>query len=302
VSEAPGLRVVHDIDEAVSVRVMGGGSPVEILRYVYRSRMPAVEAPKPYFHPLRTLAGDVVTGYRPHDHRWHKGIQMTVSHLSGENFWGGGSYVRGRGYLDLPNVGSMRHEDFASWTTARDQVSLNEWLTWRTQTGEQWVDERRELTVRDVEDESWALEFGTELTNVRGAPLEIGSPTTHGRPWAGYSGLFWRGPRAFTDGEVIAADGQGGPEMMGKAARWLAYVGTHDEVDRTSTLLFIEDPRDRCLWFVRNTPFPAVNPSLAFHDEITLPPGETLRRRYRIIVANGAWDRDRLESYVKEHR
>ncbi|MFI6290470.1 DUF6807 family protein [Nonomuraea sp. NPDC050790] len=27
----------------------------------------------------RTLDGDVVTGYRPHDHRWHKGLQMTAS-------------------------------------------------------------------------------------------------------------------------------------------------------------------------------------------------------------------------------
>ena len=30
-----------------------------------------------------------MTGYRPHDHRWHKGLQMTWTHVSGENFWGG---------------------------------------------------------------------------------------------------------------------------------------------------------------------------------------------------------------------
>jgi hypothetical protein len=270
---------------------------VELFQYVYRPSMPPSEGPKPYLHPVRTLAGDVVTAYRPHDHRWHKGIQMTVSHLSGENFWGGGSYVRDRGYVDLPNVGVMRHEEFTEVAGGH----IVERLTWHTQPGEHWADERRELALHDVEDDSWALDFATSLTNVRGEMLVFGSPTTNGRPAAGYSGLFWRGPRAFTDGEIIAADGQGGPDMMGRPACWLAYVGRHDEVDRTSTLMFFDDPEYGSDWFVRNTPFPAVNPSLAFTEEFTLPPGETIRVRYRVVVADGAWDRARLDAYAKDH-
>jgi Methane oxygenase PmoA len=287
------VRIEHVGDHTLAVHARD----VELFRYVYRPSMPPFEGPKPYLHPVRTLAGDVVTAYRPHDHRWHKGVQMTVSHLSGENFWGGGSYVRDRGYVDLPNVGVMRHEEF---TEARaDRIA--ERLTWHTRAGEHWVDEARELTVRDVTGDSWTLEFGTALTNVRGEALVFGSPTTNGRPAAGYSGLFWRGPRAFTDGQIIAADGQGGPEMMGWRAAWLAYVGRHDEVDRAATLIFFDDPGYGSDWFVRNTPFPAVNPSLAFAEEFTLPPGETLRRRYRIVIADGAWDRARLDAYAKDH-
>jgi hypothetical protein len=278
---------------ALAVRARG----VELFRYVYRPDMPPFEGPKPYLHPVRTLAGDVVTGYRPHDHRWHKGIQLTASHVSGQNFWGGGSYVRDQGYVDLPNVGVMRHEGFAEVAGGR----ITERLSWHTQAGEHWVDEVRRLTVRDIEDDSWALEFATSLTNVRGEALEFGSPTTNGRPAAGYSGLFWRGPRAFTDGLITAADGQAGPEMMGRPARWLAYAAPHDEVDRSSTLLFFDDPDHDGEWFVRSTPFAAVNPSLAFAEEFVLPHGETLRLRYRIVIANGTWDRERLESYAKEH-
>jgi len=282
------------IDERALTVVAGD---VEILRYVYRPDMPAFEGPKPYFHPVRTLAGDVVTGYRPHDHRWHKGIQMTASHVSGQNFWGGGSYVRDQGYVDLPNVGSMRHESFASV----DDEGWVERLGWHTQSGEHWVAERRGVRLRDVTGDSYGLDFWTELTNVRGEPLVFGSPTTEGRPAAGYSGLFWRGPRAFTDGRILAAGGQEGPELMGRPAEWLAYVGTHDEVDRSSTLLFVDEPDNGTTWFVRNTPFAAVNPSLAFADEVTLAPGETMARRYRVVVADGAWDRARVESYLKEH-
>jgi hypothetical protein len=290
--------LVDRMDRALSVWAHG----VEILRYVHQPDTDPFEGPKPYLHPVRTLTGDVVTGYRPHDHRWHKGVQMTASHLSGENFWGGGSYVRDQGYVDLPNVGTMRS---AELTTREDdrRLTISERLGWHTQAGEHWVDERRTLIVCDVDaaDGSWALEFGTSLCNVRGAPLEFGSPTTNGRPMAGYSGLFWRGPRAFTDGDVISADGQGGPEMMGRPARWLAYVGRHDEVDRSTTLLFFDDTGHGGEWFVRNTPFPAVNPSLAFDKELTLLPGETLARRYRIVVADSAWDRERLERYAEAH-
>src|SRR3954454_12740441 len=107
--------------------------------------MPPFEGPKPYLHPVRTLAGDVVTGYRPHDHRWHKGVQMTASHMSGENFWAGGSYVHGRGYVDLPNVGTMRDEELATHADG-DRLAIGEQLSWLTQAGERWVEELRTQT------------------------------------------------------------------------------------------------------------------------------------------------------------
>jgi hypothetical protein len=140
------------------------------------------------------------------------------------------------------------------------------------------------------------------LTNLRSEPLIFGSPTTNGRELAGYTGFFWRGPRSFTEGTVIAADGGSGQEMMGKAARWLAFVGQHDEVDRASTLLFVDHPDNKGThWFVRSTPFAAVNPSFAFHDTVELAPGEALTLRYRLVIASGEWDRSRLESYVETH-
>lgn len=101
------VDLVHRHGEHLSV--IASESGVELLRYVYRAE-DAWEAPKPYIHPLRTLSGQVVTGYRPNDHRWHKGLQMTASHLSGANLWGGNSYVHGKGYRALPErVGSMAH-------------------------------------------------------------------------------------------------------------------------------------------------------------------------------------------------
>ncbi|WP_329812813.1 DUF6807 family protein, partial [Streptomyces sp. GSL17-113] len=78
--------VTHVHGERVSVRAAGGS---ELMAYVYAPDPDPFESRKPYAHPLRTLGGRTVTGYRPNDHRWHKGLQMTASHLSGQNFWGG---------------------------------------------------------------------------------------------------------------------------------------------------------------------------------------------------------------------
>ena len=51
-------------------------------------------------------------------------------------------------------------------------------------------------------------------------------------------------------------------------------------------------------WFVRTVPFAAVNPSLAFFDPLLLDAGATLRLRYRVTVADGAWTPDHVESHT----
>jgi hypothetical protein len=40
---------------------------------VYRPQSPQLESPKSYLHPIRTLDGEVVSLFRPHDHVRHKG-------------------------------------------------------------------------------------------------------------------------------------------------------------------------------------------------------------------------------------
>jgi hypothetical protein len=294
------ITVAHTFGMDVSVRC----GDVEIVRYVYGEDIPAIEAPKPYLHPIRTLSGALISAYRPHDHRWHKGLQLTISHLSGQNFWGGPTYVHGQGYVQLDNVGSMRHEDFSSFEVTGDRLDFTEQLGWFTSSGERWCDEERRITVHGVDrrEGRWVLDVATRLVNVRDEPLEIGSPTTHGREMAGYTGWFFRGNRAWTGGTAIVAD-PATEHPMGTRSPWLAYIGEHDKVDGGGTLLMVNtgDPAgDRHHWFVRTEPFPAVNPSFAFYDERTLEPDGTFEVSYRLVVGDAIWDRDRIASVVKE--
>ncbi|MEV3973269.1 PmoA family protein [Streptomyces sp. NPDC050698] len=302
------IRVTHTHGEDIAVTAANG---TEILRYVYRPDPDPFESRKPYAHPVRTLSGRTVTGYRPNDHRWHKGLQMTASHLSGQNFWGGNCYVHGEGYLPLPErVGSMRHDGFADLTVEDDRLALTEHLTWIENGGEEWAREVRGLSVHSVDEESgsWALDWSIRLTNTRSAPLAFGSPTTAGREMAGYTGLQWRGPRDFTGGTVFAPDGDADAgKLMGTQGPWLAFTTEHDEVDGHSTLVFAHAPENldetspahESHWFVRSEPFPTVAFSWAFFEEFELPPGESFAYRYRVVVADGAWDRERVAAHLE---
>jgi hypothetical protein len=300
------VRVTHTHGEHVTVTTANG---TEILRYVYCPDPDPFESRKPYAHPVRTLAGRTVTGYRPSDHRWHKGLQMTASHLSGQNFWGGNSYLHGQGYRRIPErVGSMRHDGFSAFSADDDRLAFTEDLTWIAHGGEEWAREERDLAVHSVDEEAgaWALDWSIRLTNVRDAPLAFGSPTTAGREMAGYTGLQWRGPRDFTGGSVLTPDSPAAGDAMGSRGPWLAFTAEHDETDGHSTLVFAHAPENLddeaaihpSHWFVRSEPIPTVAFSWAFFEEFELPPGESFAYRYRILVADGAWDRDRIAAHL----
>lgn len=303
---AAAVEVTHVHGERITVRAAATG--VELFSYVYRPDPVAFEARKPYVHPLRTLTGRLVSGYRPSDHRWHKGLQMTASHLSGQNFWGGHSYVHGKGYLGLHElIGSMRHDGFDAIDVCGEELSFAERLTWVENGGAEWAREQRGVRVHalDPETGSYAVDWSILLTNVRedGEALHFGSPTTAGREMAGYTGLQWRGPRDFTGGRVFGPETEG--ELMGTQGPWLAFTGEHDDVDGHSTLMFAHAPGNTDAihashWFVRAEPIPTVAFSWAFFEEFALEAGESFGYRYRIVVADGAWDREQVATRLKE--
>ncbi|MEM7532527.1 MAG: PmoA family protein [Chloroflexota bacterium] len=302
------LNLTHIYNDTIEV----GYKDQQLFHYVYIPDMPQLEAPKPYFHPMHTLAGDLITNYRPYDHIWHKGLMMTMAHLSdvnptGEdtkaNFWGGGSYVHGTGYVQLPNNGSMTHQGWDQVTCDGASVQMDERLTWLTYDGDAWIDEERQMGVHvDEAAGYWQLDYRTKLTNIHSLDVVFGSPTTAGRPNAGYGGLFWRGPRSFLNGIVLTGGGpngdMAGPDVMGTSAAWLSYTGRHDGTANTSTMIFIDhpsNPRYPTKWFLRTDPFACASFAFSFDEELTLSPTDALDFRYRIIIANGGLERTDIE-------
>ncbi|BCM66051.1 MULTISPECIES: DUF6807 domain-containing protein [Streptomyces] len=264
------------------------GRPVG--RYVTRHELPARLAPRPYLHPVTTLAGTAVTEVSPADHAHHLGVGVAVPDVEGHNFWGGRTFVRDRGPAELDNHGAQRHTGFQ----LRDPDGFVEELRW-VAAGTELLRERRTVAATGLTDTAWALDFTFSLTNVTAGPLTIGSPATNGRPGAAYGGFFWRARKEARPPEVFTADREGEAEVHGTRADWLALTGTG------WTLVFAgatEDTR-RDPWFVRAAEYPGVGSSLASAERLPVEPGGTVVRRVVTVVADGGLARDEAAALVR---
>ncbi len=305
------LRIEEQADRLI-VRADGA----VLAEYVHRPTDVRLESPRPYFSPIRTLAGEVVSLFRPHDHVWHKGITWSLPVVGDENFWGGPTFVRGEGYVQLPNNGEQRHLAFeasaaeasaaeasaaeASGATTTDaaagEARVVERLEWRTEGGETIFDERRTLAASVIDDDAWLLGFETRMTNRTDRTIPIGSPTTRGRENAGYGGLFWRGPRSFTGGDLLAPGVVGGEELRGTRAPWMGFSGRHDGTGGASTVVMIDDPgnlQHPPQWFARTEQFACLCPAPFFSEEHAVEPGATMTLRYGVVIADGSSDPER---------
>ncbi|OQR63219.1 oxidoreductase [Streptomyces maremycinicus] len=274
-------------DAPVVLRV--AGRPVA--RYVPRPELPARLSPRPYLHPVTTLAGTAVTELRPADHTHHLGVGVAVPDVEGHNFWGGRTYVRDRGPTELDNHGAQRHGSFQ----LRDPDGFVEELRW-VASGTELLRERRTVAATELTDTAWALDFTFSLTNVTSRPLSIGSPATNGRPGAAYGGFFWRARKEDTAPEVFTADTEGEASAHGARADWLALAGDHwTLVFAGATGATRRDP-----WFVRTAEYPGVGSSLASWERLPVPPGETAVRRIVTVVADGRLDRGEAAALVRK--
>lgn len=274
-------------DAPVVLRV--AGRPVG--RYVTRPELPARLSPRPYLHPVTTLAGTAVTELSPADHTHHLGVGVAVPDVEGHNFWGGRTYVRGQGPTELDNHGAQRHGSFQ----LRDPDGFVEELRW-VAAGAELLRERRTVAATELTDTAWALDFTFSLTNVTSGPLSIGSPATNGRPGAAYGGFFWRARKEAGAPQVFTADTEGEAAAHGERADWLALAGAG------WTLVFAgaTDTTRRDPWFVRTGEYPGVGSSLASAERLPIPPGETAVRRVVTVVADGRLDRDEAAALVRK--
>jgi hypothetical protein len=274
-------------DAPVVLRV--AGRPVG--RYVTRPELPTRLSPRPYLHPVTTLAGTAVTELSPADHTHHLGVGVAVPDVEGHNFWGGRTYVRGQGPTELDNHGAQRHGSFQ----LRDPDGFVEELRW-VAAGAELLRERRTVAATELTHTAWALDFTFSLTNVTSGPLSIGSPATNGRPGAAYGGFFWRARKEAGAPQVFTADAEGEASVHGECADWLALAGAGwTLVFAGATGTTRRDP-----WFVRTGEYPGVGSSLASAERLPIPPGETAVRRVVTVVADGRPDRVEAAALVRK--
>ncbi|SEG91944.1 Methane oxygenase PmoA [Nonomuraea solani] len=162
----------------------------DVAHYNWEPDLPLSTSPRPYLHPVRTLAGTTVTDAAPDSHSHQFGISVAFPDIDGRNFWGGRTFVAGHGPAWLDNHGTQRHQ---RWLR-RTGTELTHTLHWVGPHATTLLAEERSITCRALGETAWSLGVRTRLTNVTGAPLPIRSPAALGRVGAGFGGIFWRGP------------------------------------------------------------------------------------------------------------
>jgi hypothetical protein len=255
------------------VELIVGGHVVA--EYVTEPEVDPKHGPRPYLHPVRTLAGTVVTDILPEDHPWHLGVSVAVQDVNGTNLWGGRTYVRDQGYTWRDDHGRI---EFAGGDAGSSR------LRWLDPHGATLLDEERTMRAEPVDDATWALDFAYTLRNPGTEPVVLGSPATNGRPdGAGYGGFYWR---AVADEPPAVESPQSSeePAVNGSAGEWVAMRGISGGAPYT--LVFTgRGGTDR--WFVRSSQFPGVGVAFAWERPETIAPGEERSRRHRVYVADG---------------
>jgi hypothetical protein len=257
---------------ADAVELMHGQQ--RLFRYVFQPQTPTDEAPRPYFHPVCTLRGVVVTEFQPTDHRWHHGISFTIPDLDAVNFWGGPTDVPGQGYTMLANHGSVVH---VNWDAVQAANMFTHHLHWLEPGSRIMLHETRRIQYAVVNDDTWQLDFFTTLSNSTGRRLAF-------KAWqAGYGGLFWRGTPAFTRRWLSSGDSP----IMGRRASRLYYSS-----DRASVILEDqpENPSYPNAWFSRGDDEGYIGAcfGLFLGTPYLLDTDSTVKLHYRLYISDHA--------------
>jgi predicted dehydrogenase len=256
----------------------------------------ATSSPRPYLHPVRTLAGTEVTDHQPADHVWHLGVGVALQDVNGINFWGGRTYTRDAGrYVWRPDHGTIVRTSASTASPGAGTGALSEELSWNGPDGVPVLREQRNWTWAGVDRQTWRLTLDFTLTPAGDGPVSLGSPGSNGRPQGGYGGFFWRLPSC-GDARVWSPEGSGEAAVHGSVSRWLAWSGTFN--GEPATLVFTA-PGD-CIdpWFVRVSSYPGVGQSLAWEAPVLLKAGEAVQRSVTVLISDALLGTAGIEALV----
>lgn len=277
------------------------------------SHIRAVSSPRPYLHPVRTLAGTVVTDHQPLDHVWHLGVGVALQDVDGVNFWGGRTYTRAAGeYVWRPDHGSIVRTGEPSYQDGE----LAETLSWNGPDGAPVLAEQRTWTWAVVGPSVWRLTLDFALSPAGNQPVSLGSPGSNGRVGGGYGGFFWRLPEC-SGASVWTPSGAGESVVHGSVTPWLAWSGgfgtgafdggtgvgavpaAAEAVGGAATLVFVASADSTDPWFVRVDGYAGVGQSLAWDAPVIAKPDAPVRRRVTVFIADGILGTEEIETLIK---
>jgi hypothetical protein len=288
----------------VEVRFFHAGVPY------FRYRL-ATDRDRPFGHPV-TVASPLpgssppeplpaLTCLAPHDHAWHAGFWFSWKFVNGVNYWEHAADGRPEGRLGLEGPERLVATPEAVVLEATyAYLSPNP----RAPGGYARVaSETRRLTWHRPEpDGSHRLDAEIAFQAPADAPGPVvldRTPITPQTPWGGYAGLSWRFARGLGEVDGLDAEGRRHRAIEHQRAAWATIWGRLDGgPDLRAGVAIFDHPSNPGYpthWrYIADPGFTYLNPSPLLAAPIAVPPGETLRLRYRVLVYPGRADAERL--------
>jgi hypothetical protein len=250
---------------------------------------------KPYFAPLRSATGKIVTRRYPmetvegetHDHNHHRGLWFGHFDVNGFDFWSNDP-------LNKPNAkyGRFVIKKVNDVKSGKKSGSFTTTFDWNAPDGHTILTEVRTMTFYD-DPLLRIIDFDTTLT-----PKE---KVTFGDDKDGLFALRVAAPLQEEKGTGMITNAQGlktEKQVWGKRSEWCDYTGTLD--GETVGFAIFDHPGNPGFpthWHSRGYGLFSLNPfgSKTFDKNnppggMTFPPGEPVRFHYRVVIHPGGTD------------
>jgi len=178
---------------------------------------------KPYVHPLSTTSGEILSGLRPEDHPWHRGLWFSWKYINGVNYWEedrttgrseGQTLLLSTERIDLSN-GLVQIDMQLAYAPADSGASV--------------LEEQRTLVFHPPENsDTYYIDWSTTFTALDKDVLLNRTPIPgeeNGKIWGGYAGYSLRMNKEVAGGSFTNSKGQIGKDSDRKPAVWMAYSG-----------------------------------------------------------------------------
>ncbi len=271
------------------------------------------EATKPYFHPLRSASGKVVTRYYPMEHRegerrdhpHQRGLWFSHGDVNGYDYWAN------EPTQNRPHKGRIVLEKVHHVRSGSKEGALEVSFQWLDPAGKPILREQRIVTfysdpvlrIMDFDIRLTALEK-VKFGDTKEGTFALRLAPSLEEPARGAAET----PRR--TGKMVNAEGlEGERQVWGKRSPWVDYFG-EVEGEKLGVAIFDHpsNPKHPTFWHSRSYGLFAAN-IFGEHDfladktrdgSITLEPGGSLRFRYRVVIHPGDHQSARIaELYQK---
>jgi len=252
---------------------------------------------KPYFHPVCLADGTELTWHRPPDHPWHYGLWFCWKYINGLNYWEEDRQTGlSEGRTEIRHANVKLHDDYSA-----DIVLI---LSYHPPDAPAILVEERGINISAPDSDGlyridWTGRFTADAADVLLDRTPIPGEKD-GQSWGGYAGLSVRLAKDISDWQVFDSEGRKDLAAHGQNARWMDFSGRFAQGQTAGIALFdhpknLRHPAPAFAIMDPKVPFGYFSPALLFNKPYTLPAGESLTLRYRILIHPGRLDTNALE-------